>query len=140
MVDPASIGNAKGMAVVRAADAMLRALGGEEVAVLFPVVALPDDPAAQLGLADPGVQEVAISPVVVRNLRAERKGTRAELEFLMPAPTVWAKSEFRQADTVQEFFNAALGIAYDGRLLRIEKVDTEFFAGTAYLYRITAGE
>jgi len=119
---------------------MLRALGGEEVTVFFPVVALPDDPAAQLGLANPGLEEVAISPVVVRNLRAESKGTRTRLEFLMPAPAVWAKSELRQVDTVQAFFDAALGIAYDGHLLRIEKIDTEFFAGTAYLYRIIAGE
>src|SRR6185369_8345124 len=69
MADPGSVGCSRGMAVVRAAEAMIQALGGEEVTVLFPVVALPDDPAAQLGLADPGVQEVAISPVVVRNLR-----------------------------------------------------------------------
>lgn len=128
------------MALVRAAEAMLRALGGEEVALLFPIVALPDDAAAQLGLADPGVQEITISPVVVRNLRAERKGTRVLREFLMPAASVWAKSEVRPVDTVQEFFNGALGIAYDGHLLRIEKVDTDFFAGTAYLYRVTAGE
>jgi hypothetical protein len=128
------------MVAVRAADAMLRALGGEEVTVLFPMVELPDDPAAQLGLADPGIEEVKISPVVVRNLRSETKGTRVQFEFLMPAPAVQAKAEVRQAETATAFFDEALGIAYAGHILRIEKVDTEFFAGTEYLHRISAGE
>jgi hypothetical protein len=140
MANPGSVGCSRGMAVVRAAEAMIQALGGEEVTVLFPVVALPDDPAAQLGLADPGVQEVAISPVVVRNLRAETKGTRVQYEFLIPAPVVSRKAENRQAESVTDFFNVAIGIAYAGHLLRIEAIDTEFFAGTAYLYRISAGE
>jgi hypothetical protein len=119
---------------------MLRSLGGEEVSLLFPLSAVPDDPAVRLGLADPGVEEVTLSPVVVRNLRAETKGTRMLLEFLMPASTVAAAVESRRAGSAQTFFDSAMGIAYQGRLLRIEKVSTEFFAGTAYLYRVTAGE
>jgi len=55
MANPGSVGCSRGMAVVRAAEAMIQALGGEEVTVLFPVVALPDDSAAQLGLADPEI-------------------------------------------------------------------------------------
>jgi hypothetical protein len=128
------------MALVRAADAMLRSLGGEEVCLLFPLATAPDDPAVQLGLADPGVEEVKISPAVLRNLGAETKKSRVLLEFLMPASVVLSKVEARQAGSARTFFDSALGIAHEGRLLRIERVDTEFFAGTAYLYRITAGE
>src|SRR5437868_15477360 len=107
MANPGSVGCSRGMAVIRAAEAMIQALGGEEVTVLFPVVALPDDPAAQLGLADPGVQEVAISPVVVRNLRAETKGTRVQYEFLMPAPVVPRKEESLTDGRVHAFYHEA---------------------------------
>ena len=57
-----------GAAVVRAADAMLRTLGGDQVILLFPLSQMPNDPSVQLGLVDPGVQQVPFSPVVVRTL------------------------------------------------------------------------
>ncbi len=132
--------SARGIALTRAAEAMLRSLGGEEVALLFPMSSLPDEPAAQLGLADPGVEELRISPVIVRNLHRETNGTRWLLEFLMPGSTVRSSMESRHAATAQAFFESALGIAYEGHLLRIQTVNTEFFAGTAYLYRVKAGE
>src|SRR5579864_6680517 len=74
-----------GAAVLRAADAMLRALGGEEISMLLPLNAMPGDPAGQLGLADPGVEEVRISPVITRYLPTENNGPRRRVEFLVPA-------------------------------------------------------
>jgi len=49
-------------AMVRATDAMLQALGGDQVSMLFPLITMPNDPSAQLGLADPGVEEVIFCP------------------------------------------------------------------------------
>lgn len=43
-----------GMALVRAADAMLRSLGGSEIRLLLPLFQIGADPGAQLGLTDPG--------------------------------------------------------------------------------------
>jgi hypothetical protein len=126
------------MALVRAADAMLRSLGGQELSLMFPVVTLPDDPAAQLGLADPGVEQLQLAPVVMRNLRAESHGSCVRFEFLIPASVVLSKMEDRRVATPNALFESALGIVHEGRLLRIEKVDTEWFAGIAYLYRVTA--
>jgi hypothetical protein len=100
-------------ALIRAADAMLHALGGNEISLVFPLVSLPNDPSGQLGLADPGVQQVTFSPVVVRSL------TTASAEAL---------------------FEGALGVTYDGDLFHIEDVITEYFGGTPYLYRVTAVE
>jgi hypothetical protein len=37
-------------------------------------------------------------------------------------------------------FDGALGLLYDNDLFHIENVTTEFFAGTAYLYRVLAVE
>ena len=132
--------SARGIALTRAAEAMLRSLGGEEVTLLFPMSSLPDDPAAQLGLCDPGVEEVRIKPVIVRNLHRETNGTRWLLEFLMPGSAVRTVMESRHFTSAHAFFDAALGIAYEGHVLRIASVETEFFAGTAYLYRVRAGE
>lgn len=132
--------NAMRSALARAATSMLRALGGTEITLVFPLVAFLDDISAQLGLADPGIEEVRISPVVVRNLAEDGKSTRVRSEFLMPAPVIWSKVEGRGVETAKAFFDSAIGILHEGRLLRIEKVETELFGGAAYLYRITAGE
>ena len=139
MLSPELQESARGIALTRAAEAMLRTLGGEEVVLLFPMPAVTDDP-AQLGLMDPGVEEVHIGPVVVRNLHRETNAARWLLEFLMPGSAVRIQMEERHCTTAHAFFDSALGISYEGHLLRIENVDTEFFAGTAYLYRVRAGE
>ena len=140
MSDPGIQANGMGMALVRAATAMLRALGGTEVALMFPLVTFPDDMSAQLGLSDPGIEEVRVSPVVVRPLAIDGKVTRMRAEFLIPTPVMWSKVESRGVNSAQALFDSALGILYEGRLLRIEKVESEQFGGTAYLYRVTAGE
>src|SRR5436305_14871428 len=110
MSDPGVQENAMGMALVRAATAMLRALGGTEVALIFPLVAFPDDTSAQLGLADPGIEEVRISPVVVRSLSSDGKATRMRAEFLMPSRVVWSNVESRGLESAQALFDSALGI------------------------------
>jgi hypothetical protein len=127
-------------AVVRAADAMLRALGGEGVSMLFPLVTMPDDPSAQLGLADPGVEEVIFSPVVVRTLVTPTTGPRRRLEFLLSGAAVAAELASRNVASAEALFNGALGLLYDNDLFHIEHVSTEYFAGTAYLYRVLAVE
>lgn len=129
-----------GVAVVRATDAMLQALGGDEINVVFPLAALPNDPSAQLGIVDPGVEQVAFSPVVVRNLTTAATGPRRRLEFLLSGSAVAAELSQRNAATGQALFGGALGIMYDGDLFHIENVTTEYFAGTAYLYRVVGVE
>jgi hypothetical protein len=127
-------------AVVRAADAMLRALGGDGVSMLFPLVTMPNDPSAQLGLADPGVEEVIFSPVVVRTLVTPTTGPRRRLEFLLSGAAVAAELTSRNVASAEDLFNGALGLLYDNELFHIENFTTEYFAGTAYLYRVLAVE
>ena len=45
-----------GAALVRAANAMLKALGGDQVNLLLPATVMASDAAGQLGLVDPGVK------------------------------------------------------------------------------------
>lgn len=129
-----------GAAIVRAADSMLRALGGTEINVMFPSLILPDDPSAQLGLVDPGVEEVIFSPVVVRILETASTGPRRRLEFLISGATVADELSSRNVATAEALFANALGVVYQGDLLHIENVTTEYFGDMAYLCRVLAVE
>lgn len=138
-----------GTAVMRAADAMLWALGGDQVSLVLPLATTPTNPGSQLGLNDPGVQQVPISPVIIRNLSgqlAERalpgpKSTpRLRLEILLSASAVNSAVEAQGAESPQALFDASLGIEYQADLLHIESANTDYFAGIAYLYRVVAVE
>jgi len=129
-----------GTALVRAADAMLRSLGGSEITLLLPMFQTGDNLNAQLGLVDPGVEEVPLSPVVVRNLPSANTGPRRRLEFLMPAAAVSAGLSSRNVASAEAFFDGVMGIVYDSDLFHIESFTSEYFGGMAYLYRLVGVE
>jgi hypothetical protein len=129
-----------GAALQRAADAMLRALGGSSVVLVFPLAVMPDDPSAQLGLVDPGVQQVPFAPVVVRNSTTTSNGPRRRLEFLISSSCVAAQLPIMNLASADALFEYALGILFDNQMFHIESVVPEYFGGTAYLYRVTAVE
>lgn len=129
-----------GMALVRAAEAMLRSLGGSEIRLLLPLFQGANDPSVQLGLADPGVEEVRLSPVVMRNLPTSSTGPRRRLEFLIPAAAVSAELSSRDVASAEDFFDGVMGVVYDSDLFHIEGFTTEYFGGMAYLYRLVAVE
>jgi hypothetical protein len=129
-----------GTAVVRAADALLRALGGDQIGLMLPLPTETASDSTQLGLTDPGVQQLTISPVVVRTLPAPKTGPRVRLEFLISASAVAEAVDAEGADTAEALFDLALGIQHQADLFHIESVNTEYFAGTAYLYRVVAVE
>jgi hypothetical protein len=127
-------------AVVRATDAMLRALGGTDASLVLPLLTMPDDPSAQLGLVDPGIQNVSLSPVVVRRLQTESTGPRRRLEFLISASVMECQLSAQGAATAQQLLDGALGILYGGEIFHIEGMATDEFGGTPYLYRVVAVE
>jgi hypothetical protein len=129
-----------GAALVRAANAMLTALGGGQVTLLLPATATAGDAAGQLGLVDPGVRNVIISPVVTQNLPTGNLGPVRRIEFTLPASAIEAQLPALGMGTAEELFQAALGMMFDGGLLHVEAVVTESFAGTAYFYVVTAVE
>jgi hypothetical protein len=124
-----------GAALVRAANAMLTALGGDQVSLLLPATATASDAAGQLGLVDPGVQQVVVTPVVAWNLGPTRR-----IEFTLPASAIEVQLSGLGIASVEDLFAAVLGLVYDGDLFHIEAVVTENFAGTAYFYVVTAVE
>jgi hypothetical protein len=129
-----------GDALVRAANAMLAALGGDQVILLLPATATASDAAGQLGLVDPGVQNVIVTPVVATNLPTGNQGPSRRIEFTLPASAIDSQLATLGMASAEAVFDAALGLQYDGDLFHIEAVVTENFAGTAYFYLVTAVE
>jgi hypothetical protein len=127
-----------GMAAVRAADAMLRTLGGAEVVLLFAASGLPADRVAELGLVDPGVEQVSIAPVIVRELATENNGPRRRIELVAGRSAMAEQVSQRNVASAEALFETALGVVYGGEVFHIEGFVVERFAGVAYLYRVVA--
>lgn len=125
---------------MRAADAMLRSLGGEEISMLLPLSAMPGDAAGQLGLVDPGVEQVKISPVIARSLATANSGPRRRVEFLVPASGITRAIAGHDFAGAEQLMEATLGIVYEGELFHIEGFTAEYFGGAAYLYRVLGVE
>lgn len=106
-----------GAALVRAANAMLMALGGDQVSLLLPATATASDAAGQLGLVDPGVQEVIVTPVVAHNLPVGNLGPRRRIEFTLAASAIEVQLPMLGMGSVEDLFDAALGLTYRRRSL-----------------------
>jgi hypothetical protein len=127
-----------GAAAARAADAVLRTMGGTTVTLLFAAAGLPADGASELGLVDPGVVQAAIAPVIVRELNTENSGPRRRIELLVGVSAVAEQVSQRNVASAEVLFATALGVVYGGELFHIEGFMVERLAGAAYLYRVTA--
>jgi len=125
---------------LRAADALLRALGRESVSLVLPATAMAGDAAGQLGLVDPGVQEVVISPAVAREVTTGNVGPRRRVEFTLPASVIASQLPSLGMATADDLFNAVIGLTYGNELFHIEKVVPESMAGTVCFYVVTAVE
>ena len=120
--------NARGPALTRAAEAMLRVLGGTEVMLRCPVAAAKDESARQLGLEAPITEDIAIAPVVVR-----AAGDGFEL---LIAPSSLTQLIAERGQSAEAFFSAVLAAFVGSREFSILNFRTDQFAGTEFLYRI----
>jgi hypothetical protein len=127
-----------GVAAARAADAMLRTLGGTEVTLLFPAAGLPADAVAGLGLVDPGVVQAQIAPVIVREITTENNGPRRRIELLVGCSAVAEQVSQRGVVSAEVLFETALGLVYSGEIFYIQGFVVERLEGMAYLYRVAA--
>ncbi len=123
---------------MRAADAMLRTLGGTEVILLFAAAGLPADGVAGLGLVDPGVEQALIAPVVVRELTTETNGPRRRIELLAGQAAMAEQVSQRNVASAEVLFETALGLVYCGEVFHIEGFVVERVGGVTYLYRVAA--
>src|SRR5258708_39623869 len=102
------VGGICGTAMVRAANAMLAALGGDEIGLLLPAIAMARDAAGQLGLVDPRVREVMVSPVVVRPLFTGNLGPRQTIKCTRPGSVSSARLPDLGMGPAEDLFPAAL--------------------------------
>ena len=120
--------NARGAALSRAAEAMLRALGGTEVTLRCPTAAAKDQHSRQLGLEAPVTTDINVSPVVVHASGADvevRSGPASVAQYIQD-----------RGQTAEQFFTTILAVLYGGRELHVKSFSTSDFAGSTYLYRI----
>lgn len=115
---------ARGLAIARATDAMLRSLGGAEITLLLPMKLDPADSSGAL-------EEVEVSPVVLRPTGEDR------FELLVGAKTAAYVAEARGFESTDLLFQAVVGFENGESLLRIASVGVDTFAGEPYLYRLS---
>src|SRR5208337_2741723 len=127
-----------GAAAARAADAILRTLGGTEVTLLFAAAGLPGDGVSELGLVDPGVEQALISPVFVRELTTENDGPRRRIELVAGRSAMAEQVSQRNVASAEVLFETALGLVYGGEMFHIQGFVVERLGGVAYLYRVLA--
>lgn len=123
---------------MRAADAMMRTLGGTEVILLFAAAGLPGEGIAELGLVDPGVVQALIAPVVVREISTENSGPRRHIELLAGQAALAQQVSQRNVASADVLFETALGLVYCGEVFHIQGFMVERLGGVTYLYRVSA--
>jgi hypothetical protein len=120
--------------VRRAANVLLRGVGGRAVMLRLPAPASAGDVTEQLGLAVPQFQDVELAPVVLE------RGNGTTRQLLVSANAVNALVGSMGYSAANVLFAGAFGVLVDGVLMEIESVmDTEL-SGTPYIYRLVLRE
>lgn len=132
---PVLFNAARANAALRMADSLLRSLGGAAVSLRLPANVANAGTNGELGLSAPIFQDVALCPVVVRDLSTAKQ---QRVELLISGLAIAKQVELQVADSADSLFASALGFVHGDDLLQIESVAADQFAGTPYLYRVIA--
>ncbi|HWS98575.1 MAG TPA: hypothetical protein VN620_19105 [Candidatus Methylomirabilis sp.] len=122
----------------RAAEAMLRSLGATTITVRM-AQPVADSTAAELGMACGGFEDISLFPVVVRSTAMASNET-VKVEVLVSATAALAAATARGIDDVATWLLEAHGVLYRNKLLHVDSVVVDHFAGSEYLYHILASE
>jgi hypothetical protein len=124
-------------AAVRAADVLLRAMGGRTVLLRIPAPAVSADVTEQLGIATPMFQDLPLRPVVYRKARATvAEGKAAKWEMLVSASVIENLVGSLTYASASVLFAAAFGVLSDDELLEIVSATEEQVFGQPYVYRL----
>lgn len=130
------------LAAVRAAEALLRTLGGTEIFVRVPLIQVAPGNPGELGLAGAATQDIRLAPTVVRNTRRSNKTdqNRQATELLIAASSLTEAREIRDTASAKEFFESAVGMVIGEKLFRFQSFSADEYAGTPYLYRVIVSQ
>ena len=124
-------------AAARAADVLLRVMGGRTVMLRMPAPAVPADVTEQLGIATPTFQDLPLAPVVYRKARATvANGKSAKWELLVSASAVESLVGSLTYASASVLFAEAYGVLSDDELLEIVSATQEQVFGQPYVYRL----
>ncbi|SRR5579883_2637014 len=121
----------------RAAESVLRSVGGVEIQLIVSGSPQVDENSRELGLPAGGSQQFAISPVVVSWLPA-KPAERTRAEIFIAAASLEGAIEASGASSGVELLQNALAIVFGERRLRIAAVQVGAAGGAEYLYTVTA--
>ena len=122
---------------VRAADVLLRAMGGQDAMLRMPAPAVPADPTEQLGIATPTFQDLPLAPVVFRKTRATvADGKAAKWELLISATVIEGLVGSLEFASASVLFAEAFGVLSGGELFEVESATPEQAFGRPYVYRL----
>jgi hypothetical protein len=121
----------------RAADALLRCLGGTTAILRLPTNTASSSDGEQLGEVIPAYEDIPLSPAVFRRLRPDlREGDVNRYELLISASAVKAQLGLLQLVSTDQLFSMASGVFVDGELMLIEAAAEAEAFGRPYLYRL----
>jgi len=121
----------------RAADVLLRAMGGCSVMLRMPVPAVPADPSEQLGIATPAFQDLRLAPVVFRKARATlADGKAAKSEMLISATAIEQLVGSLAYASASVLFANAYAVLADDEQFDIVSASAEQAFGKPYVYRL----
>jgi len=124
-------------AAARAADVLLRSMGGRTVMLRMPAPAVAADVTEQLGIATPMFQDLPLRPVVYRKARATvAEGKAAKWEMLVSASVIENLVGSLTYASASVLFAAAFGVLSDDELLEIVSATEEQVFGQPYVYRL----
>lgn len=130
---------APALATARAAETLLRTMGAASVQFLFPVAGSATGDGAQIGLAQPQMEEVTVAPVLVHALQCLGE-FKEQFELVIAASTLSQLSEQRGGGDVSGLLLRVAAVRWGGRSYRVTKTIAELFAGSEYLYRLQVME
>src|SRR5580704_1969635 len=119
------------VAMRRAADVLLRGVGGRAVMLRMPATASAGDVTEQLGLAVPQFQDVELAPVVLE------RGSATGRTMLVSANAVNALVGSMGYSAASVVFADAFGVLVDGVLMEMEAVAETELGGTPAIYRLS---
>jgi len=124
----------------RAADSLLRSLGGFTVALQIPAVSAGGD-ASEIGITPQTYQQLPLSPAIFRRVRTPMvEGQPTKFELMVSASAVEAQVGALQLTSADALFAQAAGVSVNGKLFLIEALTAPEAFGQAYLYRLQLRE
>jgi hypothetical protein len=124
----------------RAADSLLRSLGGFAVALQIPELSAAGD-AAQIGITPQNYQQLPLSPALFRRVRTPLlEGQPEKFELMVSASAIQEQVGALQLNSADALFAQSAGVSVNGKLFLIEAVTAPEAFGQPYLYRLQLRE